>query len=132
MIIPLEKLIEYKGNRYELSRAMIELALNGHSLLASEAKLNDDKYIPVVIKNMVNGTIKFDYEDEDKTISENSPFLKGGSEYDEEKYAEALAEKEGSKTEEAEEDEEEDEEDEEDDDEEDEELSEEAVEKDAE
>ena len=47
-IIPLKKLIEYKGNRYELSRAMIELAKSGGNLLRNETKYRKGKYIPTV------------------------------------------------------------------------------------
>ena len=43
-IIPLKKLIEYKGNRYELSRAMIELAKSGGNLLRNETKYRKGKY----------------------------------------------------------------------------------------
>ena len=56
-IIPLEKLIEYKGNRYELSRAMIELAKNGSTLLKGETKYRGGKYIPNVMKNILDGKI---------------------------------------------------------------------------
>ncbi|MBI4979827.1 MAG: hypothetical protein HZC28_20275 [Spirochaetes bacterium] len=87
MIIPLEKLIEYKGNRYELARAMIELARNGKSLLANEAKLNKGKIIPVTIKNIIDGKIKFAYQqDNAPDVDPHAPFLHTAEEYDETKF----------------------------------------------
>ena len=87
-IIPLKKLIEYKGNRYELSRAMIELAKTGGNLLRNETKYRNGKYIPTVIKNILDGNIKYEYE-EDMNISvdEEAPFKSSVVEYDAETYA---------------------------------------------
>lgn len=87
-IIPLKKLIEYKGNRYELSRAMIELAKTGGNLLRNETKYRNGKYIPTVIKNILDGNIKYEYE-EDMNISvdEEAPFKSSTVEYDAETYA---------------------------------------------
>lgn len=87
-IIPLKKLIEYKGNRYELSRAMIELAKTGSNLLRNETKYRNGKYIPTVIKNILDGNIKYEYE-EDMNISvdEEAPFKSSVVEYDAETYA---------------------------------------------
>lgn len=87
-IIPLKKLIEYKGNRYELSRAMIELAKTGGNLLRNETKYRNGKYIPTVIKNILDGNIKYEYE-EDMNISvdEEAPFKSSAVEYDAETYA---------------------------------------------
>ena len=87
-IIPLEKLIEYKGNRYELSRAMIELAKNGNALLKGETKYRGGKYIPTVMKNMLDGKIKYEYEEGvDMTIDEEAPFKRSETAYDETEYA---------------------------------------------
>lgn len=93
MIIPLEKLVEYKGNKYELAKAMIKLAQNGKVLMYNEAKLNNGKYIPIVIKNIMEGKIKFDYKD-DHDISKEAPFLgkKEEEEYDESLFASAADE----------------------------------------
>lgn len=87
-IIPLKKLIEYKGNRYELSRAMIELAKTGGNLLRNETKYRNGKYIPTVIKNILDGNIKYEYE-EDMNISvdKEAPFKSSTVEYDAETYA---------------------------------------------
>ncbi|WP_096736839.1 hypothetical protein [Brachyspira sp. G79] len=86
-IIPLEKLIEYKGNRYELSRAMIELAKNGSSLLKGETKYRGGKYIPTVMKNILDGKIKYEYEEGvDMTIDEEAPFKHNQTVYDENEY----------------------------------------------
>ena len=87
-IIPLEKLIEYKGNRYELSRAMIELAKNGNLLLKGETKYRGGKYIPTVMKNILDGKIKYEYEEGvDMTIDEEAPFKHNlNQEYNEEEY----------------------------------------------
>ena len=87
-IIPLKKLIEYKGNRYELSRAMIELAKSGSNLLRNETKYRKGKYIPTVIKNILDGNIKYEYEDDTKmSVDADAPFKSSKSEYDAEVYA---------------------------------------------
>ena len=87
-IIPLKKLIEYKGNRYELSRAMIELAKSGGNLLRNETKYRKGKYIQTVIKNILDGNIKYEYEDDAKmSVDEDAPFKSSKTEYDEEIYA---------------------------------------------
>ena len=87
-IIPLKKLIEYKGNRYELSRAMIELAKSGGNLLRNETKYRKGKYIPTVIKNILDGNIKYEYEEDAKmSVDADAPFKSSKSEYDAEAYA---------------------------------------------
>lgn len=87
-IIPLEKLIEYKGNRYELSKAMIELAKNGGTLLKGETKYRGGKYIPTVMKNILDGKIKYEYEEGvDMTVDEEAPFKHSEVVYDEGEYA---------------------------------------------
>lgn len=86
-IIPLEKLIEYKGNRYELSRAMIELAKSGGRLLRAETKYRNGKYIPTVMKNILDGKIKYDYEEGDSmSVDQNAPFKSASGDYDESIY----------------------------------------------
>ena len=87
-IIPLKKLIEYKGNRYELSRAMIELAKSGGNLLRNETKYRKGKYIQTVIKNILDGNIKYEYEDDTKmSVDADAPFKSSKREYDAEAYA---------------------------------------------
>ncbi len=87
-IIPLKKLIEYKGNRYELSRAMIELAKTGGNLLRNETKYRNGKYIPTVIKNILDGNIKYEYEEDiNISVDEEAPFKSSAVEYDAETYA---------------------------------------------
>ena len=87
-IIPLKKLIEYKGNRYELSRAMIELAKTGGNLLRNETKYRNGKYIPTVIKNILDGNIKYEYEENtNMSVDEEAPFKSSKMEYDSETYA---------------------------------------------
>ena len=87
-IIPLEKLIEYKGNRYELSKALIELAKNGGTLLKGETKYRGGKYIPTVMKNILDGKIKYEYEEGvDMTVDEEAPFKHSEVAYDETEYA---------------------------------------------
>ncbi|EKV56644.1 DNA-directed RNA polymerase subunit omega [Brachyspira hampsonii] len=87
-IIPLEKLIEYKGNRYELSKAMIELAKNGGTLLKGETKYRGGKYIPTVMKNILDGKIKYEYEEGvDMIVDEEAPFKHSEAAYDESEYA---------------------------------------------
>ena len=87
-IIPLEKLIEYRGNRYELSRAMIELAKNGGTLLKGETKYRGGKYIPTVMKNILDGKIKYEYEKGvDMIVDEEAPFKHSENEYNESEYS---------------------------------------------
>ena len=87
-IIPLEKLIEYRGNRYELSRAMIELAKNGGTLLKGETKYRGGKYIPTVMKNILDGKIKYEYEEGvDMRVEEEAPFKHSEIEYNESEYS---------------------------------------------
>ena len=87
-IIPLEKLIEYRGNRYELSRAMIELAKNGGTLLKGETKYRGGKYIPTVMKNILDGKIKYEYEEGvDMIVDEEAPFKHSEIEYNESEYS---------------------------------------------
>lgn len=86
-IIPLKKLIEYKGNRYELSKAMIELAKSGEKLLKAETKYRNGKYIPTVIKNILDGTIKYEYEkDTQMTVDEEAPFKHTEATYNDAEY----------------------------------------------
>ena len=86
-IIPLKKLIEYKGNRYELSKAMIELAKSGEKLLKAETKYRNGKYIPTVIKNILDGTIKYEYEkDTQMTVDEEAPFKHTDATYNDSEY----------------------------------------------
>lgn len=86
-IIPLERLIEYKGNRYELSRAMIELAKSGGRLLRAETKYRGGKYIPTVMRNILDGKIRYDYEEgASMGVDEEAPFKHSGSEYEENIY----------------------------------------------
>lgn len=75
-IIPLDKLIEYKGNKFELTKAMIELARNGNSLLGAEAKYRGGKYVQTVVKNILDGNIKYAYEESSiMEIDPHAPFL---------------------------------------------------------
>lgn len=86
-IIPLKKLIEYKGNRYELSKAMIELAKSGEKLLKAETKYRNGKYIPTVIKNILDGNIKYEYEkDTQMTVDEEAPFKHTEAIYNDAEY----------------------------------------------
>ncbi len=85
-MIPLEKLIEYKGNRYELSKAMIELARNGKDLLTPEVKHKKAKYISVAIDNVLNGKIKYDYTDSTMSVDKYAPYKSSEEEYDESIY----------------------------------------------
>lgn len=86
-MIALEKLIAYKGNRYELTKAMIDLARNGKDLLQAEVKHKKEKYTPVVISNVLEGKIKFGYTDDRMVIDENAPFKNSEEVYDETIYS---------------------------------------------
>ncbi len=86
-MIALEKLIAYKGNKYELTKAMIDLARNGKDLLQAEVKHKKEKYTPVVISNVLEGKIKFGYTDERMVIDEHAPFKNSEEVYDETIYS---------------------------------------------
>ncbi len=86
-MIALEKLIAYRGNRYELTKAMIDLARNGKDLLLPEVKHKKDKYTPVVISNVLEGKIKFGYTDDRMVIDDNAPFKHSEEVYDESLYS---------------------------------------------
>lgn len=85
-MIALEKLIEYRGNRYELTKAMIDLARNGKDLLLPEVKHKKEKYTPVVISNVLEGKIKFGYTDDRMVVDDNAPFKHSEEVYDETIY----------------------------------------------
>ncbi len=85
-MIALEKLIEYRGNRYELTKAMIDLARNGKDLLQAEVKHTKEKYTPVVISNVLEGKIKFGYTDDRMIVDDNAPFKTSEEVYDETIY----------------------------------------------
>lgn len=92
-IIPLEKLIDYKGNRYELTRAMIDLAKKGGKLLSYETKYSGGKYIQVAIKNILDGKIKYGYDaDSSMSVDEYAPFKTSDESYDESVYAKEVGE----------------------------------------
>ena len=67
---------------------MIELAKNGNLLLKGETKYRGGKYIPTVMKNILDGKIKYEYEEGvDMTIDEEAPFKHNlNQEYNEEEY----------------------------------------------
>ncbi len=88
-MIALEKLIEYRGNRYELTKAMIDLARNGKDLLQPEVKHRKEKYTPIVISNVLEGKIKFGYTDERMSVDENAPFKNCEEVYDETIYSQS-------------------------------------------
>lgn len=96
-IIPLDKLIEYKGNKYELTKAMIELARNGHALLGPEAKYRGGKYVQTVVKNILDGNIKYAYEETSfMEIDPHAPFLNTENKcYDNARFIPEVTEEEG-------------------------------------
>jgi len=100
-IIPLDKLIEYKGNKYELTKAMIELARNGHALLDAEAKYRNGKYVQTVVKNILDGNIKYAYEEDSvMEIDPHAPFLNTESKgYNNERFIPEVTEEEGEESE---------------------------------
>ncbi|MBW5400119.1 hypothetical protein E6A47_08650, partial [Brachyspira pilosicoli] len=66
---------------------MIELAKSGEKLLKAETKYRNGKYIPTVIKNILDGTIKYEYEkDTQMTVDEEAPFKHTEATYNDAEY----------------------------------------------
>lgn len=64
MIIPLDQLIDFKGNRYELTCASIKRAIQINLTGDEELKKNKGKIVPVALKQVLLEKVKYKLEEE--------------------------------------------------------------------
>ena len=63
MIIPLDELINYKGNRYELTCAAIKRAIQINLTGDEDLKKNKGKIVPTALKQILTKKVKFKLEE---------------------------------------------------------------------
>lgn len=61
MIIPLDKLVAYDGNRYMMTRAAMSVVDRIDALKDMMVEGEEWKIVPNVLKLMLEGKVKFDY-----------------------------------------------------------------------
>ncbi len=64
MIIPLDELIDFKGNRYELTCASIKRAIQMNLTSDEELKKNKGKIVPTALNQILTGKVKYKIEEE--------------------------------------------------------------------
>lgn len=64
MIIPVDELIDYKGNRYELTCAAIKRAIQINLTKDEELKKNRGKIVPTALKQVLLGKVRYKVEEE--------------------------------------------------------------------
>lgn len=64
MILPLDEIINFKGNRYELTCAAIKRAIQLNLTKDEELKKNKNKVVPTSLKQIFSGKIKYKLEEE--------------------------------------------------------------------
>lgn len=64
MILPLDEIINYKGNRYELTCAAIKRAIQLNLTKDEELKKNKNKSVSLALKQIFSGKIKYKLEEE--------------------------------------------------------------------
>ena len=64
MIIPLDELVEFSGNRYELTCAAIKRAIQLKLTEDEELKANNGKIVPTAIKQVLTGKVKYKITEE--------------------------------------------------------------------
>lgn len=62
MIIPLDELIDFKGNRYELTCAAIKRAIQINLTGDEELKKNKGKVVPTALKQVLLKKVKYKSE----------------------------------------------------------------------
>ncbi|MCX7678588.1 MAG: hypothetical protein N2316_05165 [Spirochaetes bacterium] len=63
MIIPLDKLVSYEGNRYMMTRAAMAVVDRIDALKDLMVEGEEWKIVPNVLKLMLEGEVKFEYND---------------------------------------------------------------------
>lgn len=64
MIIPINELIDYTGNRYELTCAAIKRATQLNLVSSEELKKNNGKIVPTALNQMLLGKVKYKLEED--------------------------------------------------------------------
>ena len=64
MIIPLDELIDFKGNRYELTSAAIKRAIQINLTGDDELKKNKGKVVPTALRQVLTNKVKYKVEEE--------------------------------------------------------------------
>ncbi|OHD15093.1 MAG: DNA-directed RNA polymerase subunit omega [Spirochaetes bacterium GWC1_27_15] len=64
MIIPLDELIDFKGNRYELTCAAIKRAIQINLTGDEELRKNKSKVVPTALKQVLLQKVKYKVEQE--------------------------------------------------------------------
>lgn len=64
MIIPIDELIDYKGNRYELTCAAIKRAIQINLTGDEDLKKNKGKIVPTALRQVLLGKVKYKIEEE--------------------------------------------------------------------
>ncbi len=64
MILPLDEIINFKGNRYELTCAAIKRAIQLNLTKDDELKKNKNKTVPIALRQIFSGKIKYKLEEE--------------------------------------------------------------------
>ena len=64
MIIPLDELIDFKGNRYELTCAAIKRAIQINLTGDEELKKNKGKIVPTALRQILLKKVKYKLETE--------------------------------------------------------------------
>lgn len=71
MFLDIEKLIDFKGNRYELARACMEYAPKSSIVNEKDYLDANEKSAIVTINDILNGRIKYTMQEEDEFVEED-------------------------------------------------------------
>jgi DNA-directed RNA polymerase subunit omega len=63
LIIPLDELIDFKGNRYELTCATIKRAIQINLTGDDELKKNKGKVVPTALRQVLTKKVKYKLEE---------------------------------------------------------------------
>ena len=63
MIVPLDELIDFKGNRYELTCAAIKRAIQVNLTEDEEVKKNKGKIVPTALKQILTKKVQYKIEE---------------------------------------------------------------------
>ena len=63
MIVPLDELIDFKGNRYELTCAAIKRAIQINLTDDEEVKKNNGKIVPTALKQVLKKKVQYKLEE---------------------------------------------------------------------
>jgi DNA-directed RNA polymerase subunit omega len=64
LIIPLDELVDFKGNRYELTCAAIKRAIQINLTGDEELKKNKGKVVPTALRQVLTKKVKYKLEEE--------------------------------------------------------------------